>query len=194
MGYNVSNLAVRGRLIGEIHSILKLRPTDRRETDPESPVVAADLPSGWYLLYFNDSRLSPAEAQFAQLSAGAHAIYLDICDMVSASSASGWRDGRRVWSISHNVQRGGRDLELTGEIPDCFHSIAECLRQQQIGQNDIDYVFNVPAEVVNHQIGFRYDGDPNQYPRYDKNINGYPVDEFQILERLAPPRRWWQIW
>jgi hypothetical protein len=183
MGFNVDLVAVRGLSPSDTHARLQLQATADTESDPESPVVAASLPSGWHILYFND-RAPPAETELASLSMDAEVLFLDICEMVTTSYAKCWENGNLKWRIAHDCQRGRDDLEVIGDVPSCFQPIADRLRQSQASDDDIDYIFNIPAEVFSNITGFPYDGNPN----------GYPVDTFVILRRLRPDRKWWQIW
>lgn len=184
MGFNIDLLAIRGKSSGEVYSILKLRATPLRESEPESPVVAASLPSGWQLIYFNDRR-RPSGEELAQISDGAEAIALMVCEAVTSSCASAWQNGQRRWIISHDADRGADDLTHEGEPPNCFVGIAARMRkQQQEDRHGVSYIFGIPVEVFHELTGFSYDGNPS----------GYPVDEFIVLERINPPRPWWRFW
>lgn len=184
MGFNVDMLATRGKSSDEVHSILKLRTTSMRESEPESPVVAASLPTGWYLIYNND-RSPPSDEELARLSDGAEALTLMVCETVTSSCASAWQNGQWKWTISHDADRGGDDLTHEGAPPDCFADIAGRMRKQQQEDRDgVSYIFGIPVEVFHRLTGFPYDGNPN----------GYPVEEFIVLERIKPPRPWWRFW
>jgi hypothetical protein len=183
MGFNIGTIAVRGKAIEDIHVALRLRPTEGREPDPESPVAAAMLPSGWYLLYLND-RIYPTSDELHDLSLNGELIFLDICETVMVSCATCWRNGKEIWSIGHDSQRGLDDLEICGDVPECFERISQRLQTLQKEKGDADYVFDIPVDVTCELTGFRYDGNPN----------GYPVDEFVVLERIQQPRKWWQFW
>jgi hypothetical protein len=179
MGFNISMAAVRGRAVDEIHAALRLCSTNETESEPESPVVAALLPSGWYLVYFND-RGTPSASDLATLSGSGMAIVLEICEMVTSCKAAGWQDARQRWSISYDAGV----LQAEGDLPDCFEPVKRRLSKQQAKSSDIDHVFNVPGDVVDELIGFRYDGDPD----------GYPAEDFVVLERIKPNRKWWRPW
>jgi len=186
MGFNVDLVAVRGLPATELHARLQLETTEDSETEPESPVVGATLPSGWEIVYFND-RSPPTEAELAALSDSAEVLFLDVCEMVSACTAKCWQNGKMTWSISHDSQRGTDHLEAEGDAPRCFPSIADRLRHCQEARGDadhIDYIFNVPADVFAQIAGFTYDGNPD----------GYPVDSFVIFRRQKSGRKWWQFW
>jgi hypothetical protein len=186
MGFNVDLVAVRGLPATELHARLQLEPTANSESEPESPVVGASLPSGWEIVYFND-RSPPTEAELAVLSGSAEVVFLDVCEMATICTAKCWKSGKILWSISHDSQRGTDHLEAEGEKPGCFPSIADRLRQCQAANGDadrIDYIFNVPAEVFAAITGFSYDGNPD----------GFPVDSFVVFRREKPSRKWWHFW
>lgn len=185
MGFNVDLVAVRGLPAIELHTQLQLETTENSETEPESPVTGATLPSGWEVVYYND-RSPPTEAELAALSNHAEVLFLEVCEMVSASRARYWQNGKMTWSISHDSQHGTDNLEAEGDVPVCFASIADRLRQCQTARGDvdhIDYIFNVPADVFAEITGFTYDGNPD----------GYPVDSFVIFRREKPSRKWWSF-
>ena len=186
MGFNVDLVAVRGLPKTELHARLHLAATANSETEPESPVVGATLPTGWEIVYFND-RSPPTEADLAALSKSAEVLFLDVCEMATICTAKCWHNGTMIWSISHDSQRGTGHLEAKGDVPGCFPSIAGRLGECQAARGDadqIDYIFNVPADVFAELTGFTYDGNPD----------GYPVDSFVIFRREKPSRKWWQFW
>lgn len=78
MGFNVELVAVRGITPNDVYTRLQLEATAHTESEPESPVVAASLASGWLILYFND-RTPPPEGELASLS-----IDADVCSSISA--------------------------------------------------------------------------------------------------------------
>jgi len=182
MGFNVGTIAVRGKLTEEVHAALRLSTTERHQQEPEAAVVAAALPSGWYLVYIND-RDYPTNDELRELSVNAELIFLDVCETVMVSGAACWKDSKQVWSITHDSQRGLEDLVVQGNTPNCFEQISQRLKMLQNEKGDADYIFDIPVDVTCELTGFRYDGNPN----------GYPVDEFVVLERIHPTRKWWQF-
>lgn len=184
MGFNIDLTAIRGKTIDEVHSILKLRTTSHIESIPESPVVAAALPTGWYLVYFNDGS-PPSVKELARLSGDAETITLHVSETVMSCCAYAWQNGQELWSISHNLEGGGaEDLTHDGSPPECYVAIADRLRKQQQEYGDADYIFDIPVEVVRELTGFRYDGNPS----------GYPIEEFVVLERQKRAPWWRRIW
>jgi len=50
MGDSLSCAAVKGGKLADVLMALKLHPTAANEDFPESPIVGAALPNGWYLI------------------------------------------------------------------------------------------------------------------------------------------------
>ena len=91
------------------------------------------------------------------------------------SVATGWKDGRRVWSVTHDAQRDMEHLQTEGELPAAFTSIRDRLRseQQRAGGSkaDVDYIFDVPVELAQLLTGYRHDAD----------IPGADAELFEVL-------------
>lgn len=183
MGYSVFTVAVRGRAAPLICADFGLLATERSEEEPESPVVGALLPGGWYLIYIND-RIAPPEAVLKSVSTRAELVCCAAEEHVMYSSASGWTNGEEAWSITHDAQVAAEHLEATGTLPAEFPSIAERLRRQQRDDGGADFIFDIPVEVALALTGFRYDGS---------NPGGYPVERFEVLSRPVT-KRWWEFW
>jgi len=180
MGFNVDLVAARGITASDLLATMNLEYTGHTEEEPESPVVGASLPSGWYILYFND-RTPPKETDLASLAGGAEVMQLDVSEAVGHSDAKCWMNGLMTWRI---LYEGAQRLAVTGHTPDCFAEVEDRMRKKQASENDVDYVFNVPADVFAEITRFPYDGNPN----------GYPVASFDVLRRKKPHRKWWQLW
>lgn len=182
MGYSVSWLAVRGKDANLVRQQLGLQQTGQREEIPESPVLGSDLPTGWYLVFAN--RCDYAEnAGLDRLSVDCEVVACSVEEHVMVSAASGWKDGRNTWAITHDSQRGPEDLEVEGEPPSVFSAIRERLNAQQAERGDADYIFDIPVEVAESLTGFRHDED----------IEHAAAEPFEVLA-AAKTKRWWQIW
>src|SRR5690242_11866617 len=110
MGFSLSWLAVRGREAASVRRVLGVCGTGRHEQIPESPLLGADLPTGWYLVLANRCNLEETQP-LSELSSGGEVVTCFVEEHVMYSRASGWKDGRRVWSITHDLQRGDGHLE-----------------------------------------------------------------------------------
>ena len=115
------------------------------------------------------------------------------------SSASGWKDGRNCWSITHNAQQGIEHLEAGGELPEAFEAIRNEMLTKQKEENvrmagirrplfrprsvrfsemSVDYVFEIPVAVARELTGYQH----------DRQIPGLTGQAFEVLARTRPER------
>src|SRR5262245_58862117 len=181
MGYSLSWIAVKGRRPNSVREELSFRTTGKREEIPESEVSAVEMPGGWYLIVSNHTEQVASDAAMQRLSSsGCELVTCFVEEHVMFSSATGWRDGRKSWSIIHDSQRGIEHLETMGELPASYSSIRERLFAEQKEENirkagmrrplffrkvvsieemGCDYIFNIPVEVAHELTGYRHDRD-----------------------------------
>lgn len=164
MSYSQSWLAVRGKQPAAVLEALGLRVTGTREEIAESPIVGAELPSGWYLVVAGRSGHGLMLDQTVQrLSAGCEIVTCDVEEHVMVSVATGWKEGQRVWSVTHDAQRDMGHLQVEGELPATFASIRDRLRSEQQtaggSKADVDYIFDIPVELAQTLTGYRHDAD-----------------------------------
>jgi hypothetical protein len=181
MGFSIAWVAVRGRFHSAVLAELGLRATGHYEEFPESPLACASLPTGWFLVFDNKFVL-PDPLPLARLSAGAEVVTCFVEEHVMVSAATGWRNGRQMWSVEHDSVEGVSHLVATGELPPAFVSI----RDEQMGkqasdggeQSGVDYVFDVPIEVAKALTGFRHDTYPG-----DVDTDAAELEKFEVLVR-----------
>jgi len=175
MGYSLSWAAVKNGEPESVHACLGVRPTGVFEEIAESAVNGALLPSGWYLVLFNRKELG--DATLKQLSLLGEVVHCFVEDHVMFSSASGWSHGRLVWSVVHNCEKGRYHLETKGVVPASLKTIHERLRTAQYTEggeeSDVDYIYDVPAELAKDLTGFRHDQD----------ATGMAEKPFEVLEK-----------
>ena len=184
MGFNVSTVSIRGLPESDVHALLGLKSTGRSEEDPDSPVVAATLPSGWYLIYFNDHD-HPDLGILAQQFPSVEFLCCETSETVKYSAVRFWQSGKLKWSVVHDSSKGFDHLEIRGELPPTWSLIDQRLRTlQKAKAKGVDHLFDIPVELARDITGFRYDGNPG----------GYPVDCFSVLERNLPHSKGWHFW
>jgi hypothetical protein len=133
-------------------------------------------------------RSETEDRELARLSRSGEVVCCFVEDHVMVSWASGWRDGKKAWSVAHDCEKGLLHLDIKGEAPAELKGIAERLiaEQQAAGgeKADVDHVYDVPAELAKVLTGYRHDQD----------MPGLTGDVFEILEREVMPvgsgRRW----
>lgn len=197
MGYSLSWLAVKGKAPQAVLDELGFRRTGERQEIPEAALSAAEMPNGWYLIVSNHTEHVAPDSVLQHLTADCEAVTCFVEEHVMCSSATGWKDGRRIWSINHNAQRGREHLETGGELPASFSSIRDRLFSKQkeenirkagirrpllprkvipIGEMGCDYIFEIPVEVARELTGYQHDRD----------IPGLTGEPFEVLVGAVP--------
>lgn len=96
------------------------------------------------------------------------------------SEAIGWRDGQRVWRVTHDAQTSIEHLETEGELPSAFAAIRDRLAAEQRTaggkDSDTDYYFDIPVELAMSFGGYRHDA----------TTQGLAPDAFEVLESIHP--------
>lgn len=174
MGYSLSWVAIRGRSAADVRRDLRLAATGKFQEYPEAPFLGAALPGGWSLILANRDHRFGDEELLARLSVGGEAVACLVEDHSMVNQASGWKEGRHVWTVSHDGSNGRGRPELEGEVPAEFAPILKALEEEQRGGSDnVDYLYDAPAELAKALVGFRH----NQ---------GVPGLEGAIYEVLKP--------
>ncbi len=117
-----------------------------------------ELPDGWYAIVTNDLGLFEA-GKLAAWSAGARLVACVVHEGAMSSLATEWRDGKQVWSVSHDGSEGGDTLEVEGTLPEVFEELkAEALAVQAEAEGEpVDHVFDIPLDLAAEVTGFRHD-------------------------------------
>ena len=178
MGFHVGWITIFGKTPEEARSELELVETKKREDLPESEITAALLPSGWYMIFFNDLMAPELEDQrLKNLSQSGDVMMFLVEEASMVSLARGYVGGRCIWEVTHDSSGGLEDIKTSGVLPAPFPAI----RDQQIkklrkaGEYSADYLFDIPAELSKSITGFRHDED----------IEGTDGEAFCILERVS---------
>lgn len=118
--------------------------------------------AGWYLIVAAeyDHRLIQ-EPVVTPLSAGCEVLTCTVEERNLSSAASGWRDGRRLWSVSYEGEETPGDVVTEGDLPFTFAT----LRQEFIAKSQaddagdllLDPLFEIPIEMVQRTVGYRPD-------------------------------------
>jgi hypothetical protein len=162
MGYSLAWLAIKGKEPRAVLETLGFASSGTFEPIPESDLVAATLPTGWYLIITDDEQVAP-DSTLQQLTVNCEAVTCFVEEHVMVSTASGWRDGRCIWTITHESERGIEHLETSGELPSEFPAIRDRLQANQQAEDTTspacDYIFDIPVTVAESLTGYRHDGE-----------------------------------
>jgi hypothetical protein len=192
MGFAISWLAVSGKDPQQVLQELQLHRTGETEEFPESPVSAAQLPTGWFLVFANRFG-SPlvADGSLQQLSSGCTVISCQVEEHVMFSSATCYSNGEANWHVAHDAQESIYHLSVSGDLPSEFKEIYSSLKQEQDDsggdKSDVDYIHDVPVSLAKAVTSFRHDQD----------IQVVSPEPFEILASSGSPasaKPWWKIW
>src|SRR6266581_448281 len=162
MGFSISWIAFKNKTKEEVLGATGLNDTGETEEIPESPVSGAALPSGWYLLFFNKyahAFLKPKT--LSALSKDCQVVGCQVEEHVMASGAFCYENGNRLWSVSHESERGIYHVTVEGLAPRSLSALHARLveRQNEEGGDKagVDYIFDVPVELAYEICVFRHD-------------------------------------
>lgn len=183
MGFSCSFIAVKGRDKAEVAIALGLEDTGKVEGEPyrDRALSLAALPTDWILLWSGDYDYVTPQ-RLAAVSTGAEALGWRVIDTVMASEAWGYRDGQEVWSILYDC---GKEppLATSGDLPPPFVEARDRLFADQArsdAQNEqVDYVYDLPAEVAYALTGFRHDEDSSLELTYTVLAKGAGADRVE---------------
>ena len=160
MGYSISWIAFQTNDKHRALSLIGLVDTGEADEANEAPVSGATLPTGWYVVFFNDYSFTTPE-RLATFSADCAVVACQVEEHVMASGSFLYEEGRRVWSVTHESERGRYDLSVDGEPPDVFCSLRDSLFEEQDGAGgekaDVDFVFDIPVQLAAELCGYKHD-------------------------------------
>lgn len=164
MGWSLSWAALKDGNVQTVCSALGLRTTGKREGIAESKIAGTALPTGWYVIVFNRSEVK--DKTLEKLSQTGEAVGCFVEDHVMFSSASAWKNGKKLWHVAHNGEEGDvLHLETSGNLPSEFESIRKELfakQEKEAAEPDdlkVDHVYDLPAQLAKKLTGFSHDED-----------------------------------
>src|SRR5690606_309857 len=79
--------------------------------------------------------------------------------VVMCSEAQAWRNGRPAWKVSHDPEKGLRNLSTEGEPPlELSEIAARCAADQDADTTgEVDYVFDAPMNLAKAVCGYHHE-------------------------------------
>ena len=100
------------------------------------------------------------------------------------SEATGWRDGQRLWSVTHKGEDGPTGIIEQGALPSEYPAIRNTFTSQQEAEGgidaDVDFLFEIPVVLVQTFIDYKHD---EESPAFEE-------PGFELLESSRKP--WFQ--
>jgi hypothetical protein len=195
VGYALSWLAVRGKLPEQVLADLNATPTGEEIDFAQRRLGARHLRSGWYAVFAKEMGHPWMDPDtLGLLSASAELLSCTVDENKLFSSTELWRAGDRVWQVLHDGQQAHDHLEIVGEPPAPFASIAIDHRKLQTAAGGakaaIDHLFQVPPKLAQRVTGFKHDeGDAGAEVLWTELHDG-PVPP----RPTEAPKPWWKRW
>ena len=155
-------LAVRGKAAEAVCRDLELRAGMSVSKPRGFALVGAASDAGWYLIVAArwDHRFIQ-EPVLTKLSAGCEVLTCTVDEGNLSSRAAGWRDGRRVWSVSYEGEDVPGEVLAQGDLPLPFELINRDFtaksKAPDAGDLLLDPLFEIPIELVHNAVGYRPD-------------------------------------
>jgi glutathionyl-hydroquinone reductase len=157
MGFSISWLATPSKNANDVLGHLGLSETGSKEWMPESPVVAAKVETGWYVIFFNDANPKALKPEILRkLSASANVVVCQVEEHAMVSAAAEWQEGKEVWYVMHDSEDGLTNLDSSGVLPVVYAAIRDSQLAKQTSSR-VDHVIDVPILLAQHLTGFRHD-------------------------------------
>lgn len=156
MSYAVSWIAVRGKRPEEVRRVLGLQASGVWHEEPNYPIAAARLATGWYLVRTEGLTSMLCEPGVAsQLSEDCEVVTCCLNEDDYLSAAEQWENGKRLWGIRYYRKHGRRSVEVDGALPLGFDSIKVELLEKE--KADADVFYEMPIDVAEAVTGYRDD-------------------------------------
>ncbi|HEY1122925.1 MAG TPA: hypothetical protein VGE67_15040 [Haloferula sp.] len=115
------------------------------------------------MVFFSDGCDTVDRCAKELIAQAPEAITCFVEEHVMASGAAAWKNGKEIWSVDHESEKGIFHLDIKGTPPEALAGIARSSRAEQEAEggesSDVDLTFDVPVALVESLVGFRHDGN-----------------------------------
>lgn len=182
MGMSMSWIAAKGAgraaILGSLGLAETGAPALKRPLDGRFNYSAFEH-GGWLIVLAPDMGFASRERVAAASHAGvAIGAYLE--EHVMVSGAFGASDGKLVWSVQHDPDQEPdhvEHLDVWGEPPAALQAIHTRLLQAQQDDDEVDQLFDAPAEVAASVCRF----NPNDFNAAVETVELTPVQRLRNL-------------
>ena len=164
MGFSISWVAVENGDEQEILELLKMEKNDESSEVPDAPMSMLKMNNSWVVIVqdHGGNFISEDIALLTKLSENRHVIAGYAEEHVMCSASYGWKQGKKIWTIEHDLTKGATHIYTEGTLPDCFSaSLAQIKERSDEDGDGCDYYFDLPHMVSTNITGFSHDNDPD---------------------------------
>jgi hypothetical protein len=176
LGFHLSWIATSGIEKEDVLKHFELIATGEFDAVPDSEWSFLDNRNGWNVFIWNETEpLDEAAARLTNSRPEAKAVTAMVAEGAMVCLSSGWADGQKIWSITHDSSRGLSHLECEGNPPDSFVKLKTDCEKSQSETTEVDYFFDVPLDVAYSVCNFKHDQCPDE---------SFGENPFEILKSL----------
>lgn len=161
MGFSITWFGFENKTKAEALAKFGQRDSGIADDGNEALFSAAQLPTGWTIVFVNDFAVGGEAALLEELSQSGRIVACQIEEHAMISAARGYQDGREKWEVVHDSHRGVYDVSTQGQPPEALADIHRRLAAKQAAEPETgwraDYLFDVPVELAAEETGYRHD-------------------------------------
>jgi hypothetical protein len=156
MGLNVCWTGVQGGRKATVLDLLGFEESGEVADEIGADYACAGLPNGW-LIFVATGRSFEMDGPLAKVSSDAFAIGCEISETVMVSRARAFEDGAPLWAVLRDPDKDEQGIVVEGVPPPEFEEISRRLQTEQAapGNDDVDYLFDLPIELAVSVCGYR---------------------------------------
>jgi len=179
-------LAARGKTVDAICAELELTVGMAVTRPRRFALEGAGSDAGWYLIVGDgrDHRLIQ-EPVLTRLSEGCEVLTCTVEERNLYSAATGWKNGRRLWSVCYEGEDQPGVVAAEGDLPVTYVLIHRdyTARSQAEDAGDLllDPLFEIPIELVRNAVAYRPD---ERSPAFDGRFTLLEAIDPTLLQRL----------
>lgn len=164
MGSSLTWIAIRGLDEDGVLQAVGVRKTGHQTMDmPKNrELVGRALDNGWYLLISGECEdpFLSEKKNLARITAHCEAVVCMLEEHVMFSMSARWKNGRKIWSVSHVGEDGERHIKKSGTPPKSYelHKAAQLAKQAKDNEG-VDYVYELPFLLAEEVSGVKIDDE-----------------------------------
>ena len=145
-------LVTKGKSADAVCNDLDLRQGMAARDVLSFALVGAGSDAGWYLIVAEglDHRLIQ-EPVLTKLSSGCEVLTCTVEERNLFSAATGWQDGRRLWSVTYDGEEVPGEVVAEGELPFAYEGIRRNFTAKAAAEDAgdllLDPLFEIPVEI-----------------------------------------------
>ena len=117
MGFSITWFGFENKTKAEALAKFGQRDSGIADDGNEALFSAAQLPTGWTIVFVNDFAVGGEAALLEELSQSGRIVACQIEEHAMISAARGYQDEREKWEVVHDSHRGVYDVSTQGQPP-----------------------------------------------------------------------------